>query len=185
MKSVLSVALIALVCASPAFAQDKIELYADVNRASCSISEPISPPIVQVHVFITGPTSVTGVRFKAPKPACWVGATWLGDMTTYGGIGNSQTDWSVGFGQCLSTTPAAYVGAISYLISNQAQPCCEVTAVPSIEFVITDCTANFVEHELGTTKPLIVNPDQSCGCQSGLTTATEASTWGRVKSLYR
>ncbi len=188
MKTVLSIALIA-VCSSllavPALAQDRIELYADQQGTSCEIAEPTSPPIVQVHVFITGPTNVTGVRFKAPQPDCWVGATWLGDRTAFGGIGNSQTDWSIGFGTCLSTAGGAYVGSIAYLISNQAQPCCVVTAVPAGEFVITDCSANFVAHDLEPTKSLVVNPSQACSCQSSLTTAVEPRTWGSVKALYR
>ena len=129
MKTVLSLTLLTafgVLTAASAFAQDRIELYADVNRTSCAISEPLSPPIVQVHVFLVGPTDATGVRFKAPKPDCWVGATYLGDLlpTGYGMIGNSQTDWSVAFGRCVSATAGAYVGAISYLISNQAQACC-------------------------------------------------------------
>lgn len=188
MKTVLSIALVAIcsvLLSAPALAQDRIELYADEQGTTCEIAEPTSPPIVQVHVLITGPINVTGVRFKAPQPDCWVGATWLGDRTAYGGIGNSQTDWSVGFGKCLSTAPAAYVGSIAYLISNQAQPCCVVTALPAVEFVITDCSGNFVEHELEASKPLIVNPNETCGCQSALTTAVEPTSWGRVKALYR
>jgi hypothetical protein len=190
MKTVLSVVLIAIcsgLLSVPALAENRIELYSDTNRASCAISEPVSPPIVQVHVFITGTRDVTGVRFRAPKPDCWVGATWLGDLlpTGYGMIGNSQTDWSVAFGRCVSVTPAAYVGAISYLISGQASACCEVKALPAIQYVITDCSPNFPEYPLEQAKPLIVNPDNTCGCQGGLTTAVEPSTWGQVKALYR
>lgn len=53
MKTVLSLTLLTafgVLTAASAFAQDRIELYADVNRTSCAISEPLSPPIVQVHV---------------------------------------------------------------------------------------------------------------------------------------
>jgi hypothetical protein len=187
MKYLFSIALALLVYAVPVLAQDRIELYADAQRSSCAIAEPISPPIVQVHVFLTGPTNATGVRFKAPKPDCWVGATWLGDIVpaSYGTIGNSQTDWSIGFGSCISTTPAAYVGASSYLISNQALACCAVNAIPAVQFAFTDCSVNFSEHDLVPSKPLIVNPDQTCACQPGVVLATESTTWGRMKSLYR
>ena len=190
MKTVLSLTLLTafgVLTAASAFAQDRIELYADVNRTSCAISEPLSPPIVQVHVFLVGPTDATGVRFKAPKPDCWVGATYLGDLlpTNYGMIGNSQTDWSVAFGRCVSATAGAYVGAISYLISNQAQACCEVTAVPAGQFVFTDCSDRFAEHPLEATKTIVINANETCGCQSGVLTATLPSTWGQVKALYR
>jgi len=32
---------------------------------------------------------------------------------------------------------------------------------------------------------LVVNPNETCGCLSALTTAVEPTSWGRVKALYR
>lgn len=186
MKYLLIAALVTGVCASSAAAQNRVELYADTQMSTCSISEPISPPIVQVHAFLKAQGLVTGVRFKAPKPDCWVGATWLGDASIYGGIGNSQSDWSVGFGQCLTGDSGVHIGAMSYLISGQALACCVVDALPAIQFVYTDCASPFfLEHPLSPSKPLIVNPDNTCGCQGGIVLRTESTTWGRVKSLYR
>jgi hypothetical protein len=187
MKSLLLVVL-AVVFAVPVFAQDRIELYADRNAASCTIVEPISPPIVQVHIFITGPMGATGVRFTAEKPACWVGATWLGDALIPGAVNvsNSQYDWSIAFGGCTDPSVPNYIGAISYQISNQALPCCIVTALPSVPmdyFMFTDC--NYGEHALEPTKSIVVNPNESCGCQSAIKLAVAPSTWGHIKSLYR
>jgi hypothetical protein len=182
MKSALLMALIAFVYVTPALAQDRIELWADQNMSTCSITEAASPPIVQVHVFITGSMSATGVRFTAPKPACWVGATFVGDeLEPAVSIGHSQGDWSIAWGFC-ATTPK-YLGVINYLTSGQALPCCKVDALPAMQFAFTDCA--FVEHELGESKSIMVNPDASCGCQSGITTAAETTSWGRVKALYR
>jgi len=184
----LFLAFLALVCAAPVLAQDRIELYADRNMNSCFITEPLSPPIVQVHIFINGPVGATGVRFTAEKPACWVGATWLGDALVPGAINvsNSQYDWSIAFGGCTVPNEPSYIGAISYLISNQALPCCEVTALPSVPmqyFLFTDC--DFGEHPLEPTKTIVINPDATCGCQSGSKLAVEETSWGRVKALYR
>ena len=110
------------------------------------------------------------------------GCDVAGDAIQQGlAAGNSQGDWSIGFGACRPSP--FYIGAISYLISNQAEPCCTVDGLPSIQFAYTDCA--FIEHQLDPTKPLVVNPDESCGCQDGITTATESTTWGKVKSLYR
>lgn len=187
MKSLL-LALLLVVVAVPVFAQDRIELYADRQMAACSIVEPLSPPIVQVHIFLTGPVGATGVRFTAARPACWVGATWLGDALEPGNVNvsNSQYDWSIAFGGCTVSTEPYYIGAISYLISNQALPCCIVSAYPSdpmLYFKFTDC--NFGEHQLEPTKSIVVNPNESCGCQSGIKLAVESTSWGKVKSLYR
>lgn len=182
--------LAAAAYASPVVAQNRIELHPDINMASCAISEPLMPPIVQVHVFITGPATATGARFAVPIPECWVGATWLGDALSPGTavIGTSQTDWSLAFyaggWPCSgSQTPPIYLGAISFLISNQAQTCCRVESVSGYAYQFTDC--DFAEHPLEPGVPMIVNPDQSCGCQGGIYLATEPVTWGKVKSLYR
>jgi hypothetical protein len=182
--------LAAAVCASPAVAQNRIELHPDINMGACAISEPLMPPIVQVYVFITGPATATGARFSVPKPGCWVGSTWLGDALPPGTavIGTSQSDWSLAFYHggwpCSgSQTPPIYIGAISFLISNQSQPCCHVEAVPGLAYSFTDC--NFAEHPLEPGVPMVVNPDASCGCQGGILTATESVTWGRVKAMYR
>jgi hypothetical protein len=188
MKSFSLLALAALVYATPVAAQDRIELWADQNRSTCSISEPISPPIVQIHIFINGPVGATGVRFTAEKPACWLGATWLGDALVPGAVNvsNSQYDWSIAFGGCTVPNEPSYLGAISYLISNQALPCCIVDALPAGQlhyFMFTDC--DFGEHSLEPTKSVVVNPNESCGCQSAVLTAVETTSWGRVKALYR
>jgi hypothetical protein len=188
MKLLLLIVLAVAVFAAPAIAQDRIELYADRNASSCAIVEPVSPPIVQVHVFITGPVGATGVRFTAKKPECWVGATWLGDALEPGELNasNSQYDWSIAFGGCTVPNEPYHIGAISYQISGQALPCCIVTAYPSAPlgyFVFSDCS--FVEHTLEPTRTIVVNPNESCGCRSGFKLAVEETSWGRVKSLYR
>jgi hypothetical protein len=185
---ILFLSLLSFACASPVLAQDRIEFYADRSMNSCFIAEPISPPIVQVHIFINGPVGATGVRFTAAKPACWVGATWLGDALVPGAINvsNSQYDWSIAFGGCTVPNEPSYIGAISYLISNQALPCCVVSAYPSDPmqfFMFTDC--DFGEHPLEPTKSVVVNPDESCGCQNGIKLAVAATTWGKLKALYR
>jgi hypothetical protein len=181
--------LAALVCASPAAAQNRIELHPDINMGACAISEPLMPPIVQVYVFMTGPATATGARFAVPKPACWVGSTWLGDALPPGtAVIGTQSDWSLAFyaggWPCSgSQTPPIYLGAISFLISNQSLPCCHVEAVPGLAYSFTDC--NFAEHPLEPGLAMVVNPDESCGCQGGILAATEPVTWGRVKAMYR
>lgn len=181
---VLKLLALAVLCAAPAEAGNRIELYGTHDRTSCFISEPVSPPIVQIHVFLAGDFNATGVRFTAPKPSCWVGATWLGDALRSGlAAGQSQGDWSIGFGKCVDTSAPYYIGAISYLISNQALACCEYDALPSVQFAWTDC--EFVEYDLEESKSALINPDESCGCQAGTTLAIESTTWGKVKSLYR
>jgi len=178
--------LVLLGSATRAIAQDKIELYTDLARTQCSLAELASPE--QVYVYLTGPIPATGVRFSVPKPACWPGATWVGDTLSpaHVAIGNSQTDWSVGFfagitGCPPQRTPPIYIGSISYFVVGQAVPCCKVTAQSGLQFVFTDCTFN--ELPLVAGQSVYVNANETCPCQSPI--ATEPATWGGVKSLYR
>jgi len=184
-------AFLALICLAPAsFAQHKIELYADLARTQCELFE--DPGIVTIHAWLTGPTPVRAVQFAVPTPACWGGATWVGDEIppTSLAIGDSQTDWSVAFftgnEECIAEfTPPVYIGGITYMLCcrGSASPCCQVEAGPTPNgFKYTDC--NHAEHPLTVGgQTVVINLNESCQCLQPV--ATEASTWGRVKSLYR
>lgn len=171
-----------LTVATPSAAQDKLDVYADRERTTCSLTEPVYPPVAVIYLFLTGPAASTGVRFSVPKPDCWVGASYIGEETPYVSIGKSYSDWTIAFGQCL--TPPVYLGNVSFIVSGQSLPCCEVKAVqPALgfPFVYTDC--NFAENPLTAGQSVFVNADASCPCMPPV--ATEPTTWGRVKSLYR
>jgi len=195
MKISLMIALAAVVAyTQPVTAQDKIELYANLERTQCTLSENVDPPGVSIYVFLTGPVPATGARFKVPKPDCWVGATWVGDSLypEHLSVGDSQTDWSIGFfaghGGCIpSHTPPIFIGTVNFSVAGQSLPCCEVKVEPAQQFVFTDCDVNYAyEHPLSTGQTVFVNADASCSCElSLLPLRTESSTWGRVKSLYR
>jgi hypothetical protein len=189
MKITMLMCLAVLAYAVPAVAQDRIELYTDMNRTQCALSEQVDPPFVQIHVWLTGPIKATGARFAIPVPACWVGATPVGFTLNpaHLAIGSFQTDWSLGFfagsGACIAAhTPPIYVGAVNFVVSGQALPCCEVKPGPGVEYVFTDCS--FGEYPLvNGGQHVFVNANASCPCMSPV--AAEPSTWGRVKSLYR
>ena len=177
--ALIAVILSALIVAGAGAQVGKIELYADATMSGCELVDQ-GTTLMVVHAFYTGPLS-TGVRFIAPKPSCWLGATWVGDTSTYTAIGNSQTDWSIAFAACLSAP--VHVGQSNYFATGGAEPCCEVVAMASLfGFVYTDCW--FGEYPLSNGgQKVVINPNESCRCQSPL--AIETTTWGGVKSLYR
>lgn len=189
---VFSLLLVAIVC-SAATAQDKIELYTNFERTECALSENVDPPVVKIYVWLTGPVPASLARFTVPKPDCWQGATWLGDSLNplHISIGDSQTDWSTAFfsghGGCIADhTPPIFIGTVEFVVAGQSLPCCEVKAQPGVQYVFVDCTPDYDEHSLTEGQSVFVNPDASCPCQlSELPLRTEASSWGRVKSLYR
>jgi len=171
--------ILSTLIAATAYAQ-KIELYADATMSSCELVDQ-GTTLMSVHYFYTGPNSY-GVRFRAPLPACWVGAIWAGDISPYPTIENSQSDWSIGFGSCLNAP--VYLGNSNYFATGGALPCCEIVAMQpggGFPFVYVDC--DFNELPLTAGQNVVINPDDTCRCQNPL--AVEATTWGRIKSLYR
>jgi hypothetical protein len=181
------VVVLALVVARGSFAQDRIELYADINRTQCAVSEA-NGPLIQIYVWLTGSAVTRGARFIVPKPACWQGATWVGDVVNpiHTALLDSQRDWSVVFNtaslDCTAANiPPIYIGTVNFFVSGQSLPCCQLKPMPSLEYVFLDC--DYGEHALGPGLPVTVNANASCPCQSPV--AVEPTTWGRVKSLYR
>lgn len=184
MKTVLSIALVAtcsVLLAAPSFADTaQLELFSDAGLSSCSLSDVPGPVIV--YVVQTGGEPMSGVRFSAPKPACW-NATWVGDDygSTGGEAGNSQTVASVAYGQC-RTAPALVIRML-FVSAGSTSACCAYNTLDAD--IYSDCVFPlFHDHPLATgPKSVTINPDASCPC--ALPVAVEPSTWGRVKSLYR
>jgi hypothetical protein len=176
--------LYCLLLSTPAVAQlDKIELFSDASGTSCDLYDQ-SAGLRSVYVFLTGPVPSSAVRFKAPRPDCWVGATFVGDVTSFTTIGSSQIDMSVGFGACL--TPPIRVDQINFFSAGTANACCQINAVaPELpRFPLEYLTCDFGEVLIPPDgRKVTINPNDSCHCNQPL--AIEATTWGRVKSLYR
>ena len=184
MKMLLPVLALLLVSitfsATASIAQDKVELFVDEGRTVCSLSDNV-PAVVSLHVFLTGPDNATLVGFKATLPDCWQGATWLADVTPYVSIGTSQGEMSVAFGQCL--TPPVHAVEIQVATSGTSLPCCEVKILQPISFPLQIVDCGFAEVNATAGQSVMVNPNASCPCTTPV--ATESSTWGRVKALYR
>jgi hypothetical protein len=161
----------------------KIELFADANHTSCQLVD--TGGLVTVYAVQTGPVQSGLVRFKAPKPACWTGATWVGDSSIFASVGDSQTDWAISWGQCRSLPVVA--GQILYITTGASQPCCSYLPQRSPiydgydSFTWTDCS--FGEHPSTVGSGVTINANASCSCQSPV--ATQPATWGRLKALYR
>lgn len=188
MKRILLVAIsiLCLAALDNAYGQsdDVISLWADAGMNSCEIVDAGSG-FVQVHMFHTGSQPAHGVGFLAPTPACWEGATFFGDYVAapLGAGGNSShgTELIIVYPECI--VPPVYLGYMYFHVSGGAQPCCSYPVLPranSVAIDIVDC--NFSERA-GSGGYAVVNANSSCRCPAPV--ATERSTWGRVKSLYR
>ena len=179
------VSLLTLALAAPAFATavGDISAYTDDQGSSCTINAPGGGGLLNVYVvhkFSDG-GSATGSRFKVTFPA--TGLSYVTFATTFTPIGNPTTDLSLGYGTCISTT--TNLGNLLF-INTVAVPACGYVSFTAPDGgilpnpIATDCL--FGEYPVKTGQA-IMNPDGSCG--GACNVATEASTWGKVKSLYR
>jgi hypothetical protein len=176
--------LLILAISVPAFAQypdgatGDISAYADEAGTSCALvsNGGFAPvPLYIVHKFSDG-GGATGSRFKVTVPAS---IQVFGFNTTFVPIGNITSDLSLGYGTCITATTS--LGQVTAFSGSATPACSYVSVVAADNFsdpIATDCS--FGEYKVETGQG-IVNVDGSCACNI----ATQPSTWGKVKSLYR
>lgn len=153
----------------------ELHIYSDAALTDSSINDS-SPRIVNFYVVEKGSfQGATGVRFSTEPTAGFTGV-WLGDATSYYKVGSSPTDIAVGYAACIP--PPILVMTMTYQLYGTSSPCSELRIVPP-------------DHS-----PCAYTPDMDCsfveGCITDLRSlhincplATEPTTWGKVKALYR
>jgi len=179
MKRLALMVLMLAALASPAFAQyGGLGLFSDVQGNSCNLTD--AGGTIQVHVFhILNPgEESSGSRWKMVPPA---GAVWvyLAFSSTFSSIGQADSDISIGYSGCLTTT--TYLGMAFWTSAVPGGTCTYVTITAPLggEAEGTDC--DFAAVILRKSGVAIVNPDAGCQCNI----PTQPSTWGQVKALYR
>lgn len=189
MKRICAIAVLIIACAGLANAANRIELFSDAGATSCEL-EDHGIARVTVYAFLVGTEPAVAVRFKAPRPACWEGATWVADHVPYdyGSVGNSQEDWMVNFynNVPLCLAPPVLIGSTEYDATGVSLSCCELLPAAPLTssqnvFLYVDC--NYNDQPLSAGHGVTINPNDSCHCVNPV--AIESSTWGRVKALYR
>jgi len=184
MKRIGLLFILILAIAAPVFAQypdgatGDISAYADETGSACDLAAnggnaPV--PLFIVHKFSDG-GGATGCRFKITTPA---GMSIFGFNTTFVPIGQVTSDLSLGYGVCINATTS--LGSVIAFSSTPSPLCSYVSVVAADNFsdpISTDCS--FGEYKVETGQA-IVNNDGNCPCNI----ATQPSSWGKVKSLYR
>lgn len=199
-SALVTVALILSFVPASWAANYKLEFHSDQALSSCELAIT-SPGFVKVYMVLTGsPGFFGGVEFKAPMPVCMTNSVWLGDIwdTRINGAGNTQaTGGAYGVTAFVGTCEPLprYLGYIWYNVTGPVSSCCPYAPQPGkfdgpatyINAVIwTTCTiSGFGGGSEGPIQGsgIVVNADQSCRCDLPL--ATQESTWGSVKALYR
>jgi hypothetical protein len=168
MKKVLLLMVAVLMISSAAMA-NHFGMYADATGASCGLGAAgqFSPTATLIEKFSAGST---GCRLKVVFPA---GTSFFGFNSPFVPVGGLTTDLSLGYGQCLSgsivlgTVNAIYAAGTGSVVAADLQP----------NILYTDCS--FGEYP-GTGGTFYVGGTGPCN-----EVATEPSTWGQVKALYR
>lgn len=165
MKKVLLLTLAVLMISSVAMA-DHIGVYSDCTGSSCLIA-PGANSVAVVHKFSLGTTLS---RWKIDMGS----STFFAFNSPYPAIGSATTDISVAYGSCLMGS-----NCIGTVFGNFAAGELKIVAADGQPYVLwADC--NFGEHE-GTGGSAWAN-GATGDCRE---VATESSTWGSVKALYR
>jgi hypothetical protein len=189
MKQRLIAALVVLCVAHPALGQtEKFTLYADTGGSDCSIADT-APGVVEVHMIWAGSGGRKVLHFRAPKPACWTGATWLGDVIAgpFLSIGTSQADdFTIAWTACFDLP--FYVGKMNFFGVGTGEPCCQYPVLPGAHAEIPgsvvglDCQQPFGNLVAVGAGSATINETEDCLCNPPL--AIQETTWGRVKALY-
>ena len=169
MKRLAVFACLLLLVAEFALAQSGgvVCLFADPQGTNCNITDT-SPGILRVYVVHKQALEVTALVFRAPKPTCMQGVTYLSDSPVFTiTMGNSQTGATVGYGVCKSGSIHALT--INYFGVGTTSPDCPYPVLPDPNedrIWAADCDFQEVEVQGGLT---YVNSSLPCQC-SGSTT---------------
>lgn len=170
---VLSTALAILAVLAKPCAADELLIFSDEGLTDSTLVDD-APRIVNLYVVHTDFDYGTGVRFATIADPGFTGV-WLGDASSYYPLGNSTTDLSIAYGACLAAP--VLVVTISYQMYGTSAACSRLRIAPAAGFSAAICLSGggcWSEN----------------ACQTGTLhvncpVATEPSTWGRVKALYR
>ena len=174
LRTLAAVALVLLGVASSADAERSLSIFSDAALTNSSLDDNV-PGIVSLYVVDTGFQGATGVRFSTEPTAGFTGV-WMSDASPYVSIGNSQTRIDIGYGTCYPAPVLALT--MTYQMFGTSSACSELRIVPPDGWtwvVAPDVDCSFMEGIITDLRSLRVN----CAL------ATEPTTWGRVKALYR
>lgn len=179
MKKVLLLALGVVLAANVAFA-DHIGIYSDTGATSCTAVIPAAFAPYSVYVVHKFTAGTTGTRFKVVDTSTLFQA---GATSLYAFLGTSPySGVSVAYGGCQVGQVTAFT--LTFLWFNSPIVCGKLEVVADTPFVpniqVTDC--NFVENA-ATGGQFFFFPNGTCvNCNE---VATEETTWGTIKALYR
>ena len=162
----------------------RIVLYADAALSECSLTDT-SPGIVDVYVVhsLQGYPGALQAAFALAPSAGFNGA-WLEDILSagLGASGVSPSGIYVFSSTCWFNDKLLL--HVRYQMQGESSPCSFLAAVPHPDWPwIVALSCGFTEPIVVDGSRIFVNPDSTCPCE--VPVATESTTWGRIKAMYR
>jgi hypothetical protein len=177
----LLIPLVVFLAADAAFA-DHIGIYGDPVGSSCTSALAQPPTVNNAYVIHKYTVGTTGVRFKVNDQSGLFHEYATTPYLEGGGAGAPYTGSSLAYGNCLNGQLLIYT--LGFLWFGQPISCGPMSIVQDplepMGIVAFDC--NFAPH-LATRSAFYWNP--AVACWDCPLPATEATTWGKVKALYR
>ena len=176
--SIIVMCLAIILLAGNARAAWRIALYADSNFTVCETSDSVA--ILKVYAVLVDNQGSMGVSFKIHGPTGEAPPQWVSD--NFGDNihhGNTQ-DGVVILYPC--TEGQKLLATITYIGRGGSFPCSYFEVKPAHIGMIGGIDCFFYQESVGQ-HYLYINPDGSCHCNAPV--PSQASSWGRIKSLYR
>ena len=152
-----------------------ISIYADQEGTSCDLTFSQGGHWYLIHKFDPG-EQATGARFKLVVPAEVI----IAGSTQYVTIGNLATDLSIAYGFCTNSSIVIYdLQTFGAAPATCAYATLTLPDVVSPYPLATDC--DFGEYEMKVGQGIINNAGGCPACN----VKAEATSWGKVKALYR
>jgi hypothetical protein len=171
-------AAILVALSGPANAQypwhgDRLVIFSDEGLTDSTLTDD-APRTVSLYVVHRNFDYGTGVRFATAADPGFTGV-WLSETSSHYTMGKSTTDISVSYGLC-RPSPVVVLTMV-YQMFGTSESCSKLSIAPAAGFSDAVCFSHggcFYE-----------NACQTGALHVNCPVATESTTWGRVKALYR
>lgn len=159
-----------------AFQDWKLSILSDVALMDSTITDNV-PRVVNFYVLETYDLNgATGVGWFSVEPDPGFTGVWLADTTPFVHLGTTPTSFTVGYGACIPS-PVLVVTMTYQLFGTSACTALRIVPPDGFPFVVApDVGCHFSEGPIRDFGALHINCDP---------VATEPTTWGKVKALYR
>ena len=179
-----AVAVVAVLSAAPATATESLNIYGDAEHSSCLISD-VAPGPITLYIFHENTPEAFWSMFRVAADGGFTGLLVSHSVPPgFFYLGDPMVDYSISYGGCRLGT--FLIATLVFDGFGTSETCAHIWLddAPS-SYLPGELLTSGCSEELkipATNGPAVVNYDD---CPAWCITATEESSWGRIKALYR